>query len=116
MSGPCRVQGECDETCDCGVRLYFNIPFTMAGFKPGNFRGESLPTTACLAGCQELRKFTIATANGARSRGVRLEIRFPSMTTGSSIQIAPAFSRSSLMPAEPAARLPLRILAEMGIQ
>ncbi len=58
----------------------------------------------------------MALANGARSRGVRLEIRLPSTTTGSLTQMPPAFSRSSLMPSEPVTRLPFRIFAEIGIQ
>lgn len=56
----------------------------------------------------------MALANGARSRGVRLEMMFPSTTTGSSTQRAPAFSRSSLMPREPVARLPRRIFGRDG--
>ena len=52
---------------------------------------------------------------GARSRGVRLEMRFPSTTTGSSTQMAPAFSRSSLIPSDPVVRLPRKIFAEIGI-
>jgi hypothetical protein len=54
--------------------------------------------------------------NGARSRGVRLEIKLPSTTTGSFTQMPPAFSRSSLMSSEQVTRLPLRIFAEIGIQ
>ena len=71
-----------------------------------------------VATCQRTlrsRKSTIALPNGARSSGVRLEIRLSSTTTDSSTQTPPAFSKSSLMPSEPVTRLPLRIFAEMGI-
>ena len=54
----------------------------------------------------------MALAKKGRSAGVRLEIRFPSTTTGSSAQTAPAFSRSSLIPSDPVARRPFRIFAE----
>src|SRR5262249_25086878 len=122
--GRAGLRPECGITTDClvdvvrhaAVGSYFNIPFTMAGFKPGNFRAESLPAATALAGCQELRKFTMASAKGAGSLGVRLKMSSPSMTPVSSAKTAPAFSRSSLMPVEPVARRPFRIFAEMGIQ
>lgn len=41
---------------------------------------------------------TNALAYGGRSGGRRAEIRCPSTTTGSSIQVAPAFSISSRIP------------------
>src|ERR1039457_3351209 len=59
---------------------------------------------------------TIASPNAARSRGVRLETKLPSTTTGSFTQIAPAFSKSSLMPIDPVTRRPFKIFAEIGIQ
>src|SRR5262249_31267288 len=49
-------------------------------------------------GCRWYKNSTMALANIGKSLGVREEIRLPSVTTGASIQMAPAFSRSSLMP------------------
>ena len=62
-----------------------------------------------------LKKSTIAAPKGAKSRGVRLEIKFPSTTTGSFTQMPPAFSKSSLIPSDPVTRLPFKIFAEIGI-
>src|SRR5439155_725287 len=51
-----------------------------------------------------------------RSAGVRDDMRCPSTTTGRSTQITPAFSMSSLIARTLVARLPFRILAEIGTQ
>ncbi len=48
----------------------------------------------------------IARQKWGRSSGLRLETKLRSTTTGASFQIAPAFSRSSLIPGEPVTRTP----------
>lgn len=58
----------------------------------------------------------MAAPDAAKSRGSRLEAGWPSTTTGSSTQMAPAFSKSSLIPSESVARRPFRIFAGIGIR
>src|SRR5258706_9463384 len=51
-------------------------------------------------------KSSIAWTNAARSMGARAVTILPSVTAGSSIKVAPAFSRSGLILHQPVARLP----------
>lgn len=48
----------------------------------------------------------IARQKSGRSEGLRLLIEYRSTTTGASSQIAPAFTRSSLIPKLPVTRIP----------
>lgn len=52
------------------------------------------------------RKSMIARQKSGRSSGLRLLMKWRSVTTGASSQTAPAFSRSSLIPGEPVTRTP----------
>lgn len=58
----------------------------------------------------------MARENAGKSPGRRLLTLWPSTTTSASSKIAPALTRSSLMPGDPVQRTPLSTPAEIGIQ
>ena len=71
----------------------------------GNLAPRMSARTCLLAATPDITSM-IARQNSGRSSGLRLLTKWRSTTTGASCQIAPAFTRSSLMPGEPVTRTP----------
>src|SRR3981189_3061363 len=91
---------------DCVIDLTKSLNGGVADACPPRAPGRGVAGPGASGRQAATSKSSIACTNAARSIGARAVTILPSVIAGSSMKVAPAFSRSGLMLHQPGARLP----------